>query len=129
MAHSIVRPSMYCVGITVARRPVGRKAFFPFAPLPFGYQRARVWPAPGHVVDVVVTNEIAQTSPPRAVQTIMAAPRPATQAAARAALGELHRSRCGHGDGYAGGPDHTNVLHVELDFLRRHARISATVDR
>ncbi|GAB2441597.1 alpha/beta hydrolase [Nocardia tengchongensis] len=51
----------------------------------------------------------------------MAPTGPATQAAARAPLGELYRSRGGHYDVYAGGLDHTDVLRVELEFLTRHA--------
>jgi uncharacterized protein len=53
----------------------------------------------------------------------MAPTGPALRVAARAPRGELYRSRGGHYDVYAGGLDHQNVLRVELEFLRRHARV------
>lgn len=55
-----------------------------------------------------------------AEQDTMAPTAPAVRVAARAARGELYRSRGGHYDVYEGGLDHTNVVRVEVDFLRRH---------
>ena len=55
----------------------------------------------------------------------MAPVEPALRVADEASAGELHRSRGGHYDVYEGGADHDNVLRVEVDFLRRHARLSA----
>jgi uncharacterized protein len=56
----------------------------------------------------------------------MAPTRPAIRAAAKAPRGELYRSKGGHYDVYAGGLDHANVLNVEVSFLLRHARASAS---
>jgi fermentation-respiration switch protein FrsA (DUF1100 family) len=51
------------------------------------------------------------------------APVPAALEVARKAPGaELFRSAGGHYDVYEGGAGHVDVLRVELDFLRRHAR-------
>jgi uncharacterized protein len=55
-----------------------------------------------------------------AEQDTMAPTAPAVQVAARAARGELYRSRGGHYDVYQGGMDHANVIRVEVEFLRRH---------
>src|SRR3954469_9421267 len=55
----------------------------------------------------------------------MAPVEPALRVADKASGAELHRSRGGHYDVYEGGADHDNVLRVEVDFLRRHARLSA----
>ncbi|HWF55737.1 MAG TPA: alpha/beta fold hydrolase [Solirubrobacteraceae bacterium] len=56
-----------------------------------------------------------------AEQDAMAPTARATRAASRAPRGELYRSRGGHYDVYAGGLDHATVLHIETDFLLRHA--------
>jgi hypothetical protein len=56
-----------------------------------------------------------------AEQDSMAPTAPAVQVAARAARGELYRSRGGHYDVYHGGLDHDNVVGVEVEFLRRLA--------
>jgi dienelactone hydrolase len=53
----------------------------------------------------------------------MAPVAPALRVAERAPGAELYRSRGGHYDVYAGGEDHENVLRVEVEFLRRHARL------
>jgi fermentation-respiration switch protein FrsA (DUF1100 family) len=55
----------------------------------------------------------------------MAPVEPALHVADEASAAELYRSRGGHYDVYEGGADHDNVLRVEVDFLRRHARLSA----
>jgi dienelactone hydrolase len=54
----------------------------------------------------------------------MAPVEPALRVADKASGAELYRSRGGHYDVYEGGADHDNVLRVEVDFLRRHARLS-----
>lgn len=56
-----------------------------------------------------------------AEQDTMAPTAPAVQVAARAARGELYRSRGGHYDVYHGGLDHDNVVGVEVEFVRRLA--------
>jgi uncharacterized protein len=55
----------------------------------------------------------------------MAPTGPALRVAERAPRGELHRSRGGHYDVYAGGESFDDVVRVELDFLHRHAKAPA----
>ena len=55
----------------------------------------------------------------------MAPTGPALRVAERAPRGELHRSRGGHYDVYAGGESFDDVLRVELEFLHRHAKTPA----
>lgn len=59
-----------------------------------------------------------------AEQDTMAPTARAVQVAARAARGELYRSRGGHYDVYHGGLDHDNVVRVEVEFLRRQVQSS-----
>jgi fermentation-respiration switch protein FrsA (DUF1100 family) len=55
-------------------------------------------------------------------QDTMAPVAPALRVAEQAPHAELYRSRGGHYDVYEGGADFENVLNVEVEFLRRHAR-------
>lgn len=50
---------------------------------------------------------------------------PALKVAERAPKSELYRSRGGHYDVYEGGQDYENVVRVEVEFLTRHAGLSA----
>jgi dienelactone hydrolase len=50
---------------------------------------------------------------------------PALRVAERAPLGELYRSHGGHYDVYQGGESFDDVMRVELEFLHRHAKMSA----
>jgi dipeptidyl aminopeptidase/acylaminoacyl peptidase len=49
---------------------------------------------------------------------------PALRVADKAQRGELHRSRGGHYDVYKGGQSFGDVVAVELEFLRRHAKMA-----
>jgi uncharacterized protein len=55
-------------------------------------------------------------------QDTMAPVAPALRVAEQAPHAELYRSRGGHYDVYEGGADFENVLNIEVEFLRRHAR-------
>jgi pimeloyl-ACP methyl ester carboxylesterase len=48
---------------------------------------------------------------------------PALHVADRAPSSQLYRSRGGHYGPYKGGEDHDNVVHVEVEFLHRHAAL------
>src|SRR3954447_22183682 len=48
---------------------------------------------------------------------------PALRVADKAQRGEVHRSRGGHYDVYKGGESFDDVVAVELEFLRRHAKM------
>jgi uncharacterized protein len=52
----------------------------------------------------------------------MAPTGPAIRVAETAPRGELYRSRGGHYDVYQGGKSFDDVLRVEVEFLRRHAK-------
>jgi uncharacterized protein len=54
----------------------------------------------------------------------MAPAGPALRIAAKAQRGEVHRSRGGHYDVYQGGQSFDDVVGVELEFLRRHAKMA-----
>jgi fermentation-respiration switch protein FrsA (DUF1100 family) len=58
-------------------------------------------------------------------QDTMAPVKPALRVARVAPQAELYRSRGGHYDVYEGGEDFENVIRVEVEFLRRHARFPA----
>jgi hypothetical protein len=49
---------------------------------------------------------------------------PALRVADKAQRGEVHRSRGGHYDVYKGGESFDDVVAVELEFLRRHAKMA-----
>jgi pimeloyl-ACP methyl ester carboxylesterase len=49
---------------------------------------------------------------------------PALRVADKAQRGEVHRSRGGHYDVYQGGQSFDDVVAVELEFLRRHAKMA-----
>ena len=55
----------------------------------------------------------------------MAPTGPALRVAETAPHGELHRSHGGHYDVYEGGESFDDVLRVEIEFLRRHAKTPA----
>ena len=48
---------------------------------------------------------------------------PALSVAERASEAELHRSKGGHYDVYAGGVAFNDVIEWEVEFLRRHAHV------